>query len=374
MVTQVQAERKRKKVERAMEIVRGSSGEPVVTVENYDSKISKALNWYNVNSDAKTLRKYVIAYINHINKKDYIYAVQEASDHEIRQIAIVGRLVLRDQYVADNHVQHIISKLEVLKEKYKKENKPVIKDKVQQASVVQSVQDRIQDSARKYAWDIDDEIDSFIKNKTTNFSMKNYLLSKQISGAVAKRLGEYYHSLEKELIEAIKGTDEQLVEGYSYLTKAQLKRFYEFIQSIVLDCNQQVVKAKANRMPRKRKEKPASVLVSKLKYLKEFPELKLKSVSPIEVVGATELWVYNTKYRKLSVYKGDPNLTVKGTTIINYSVGSSETRGLRKPEEYFKNLDLGKRALSNAYKTIKTKPSLPNGRLNDDCIILAAFK
>jgi hypothetical protein len=37
-------------------------------------------------------------------------------------------------------------------------------------------------------------------------------------------------------------------------------------------------------------------------------------------------------------------------------------------------LDIGKRNLNNAVKTIKTKPSVPNGRMTEDMIIIGAFK
>ena len=95
---------------------------------------------------------------------------------------------------------------------------------------------------------------------------------------------------------------------------------------------------------------------------------------PEDILTATELWVYNTKYRKLQVYKADfGSLGVKGTTIIGFSVKDSQSMTLRKPEEFFKGLSFGKRALNNAVKPIKTKPSTPNGRFNEDTILLGAF-
>jgi len=54
-------------------------------------------------------------------------------------------------------------------------------------------------------------------------------------------------------------------------------------------------------------------------------------------------------------------------------VKDSVSLTLRKPEEFFKGLSMGKRALNNAIKPIKTKPSVPNGRINEECVILGAF-
>jgi hypothetical protein len=98
--------------------------------------------------------------------------------------------------------------------------------------------------------------------------------------------------------------------------------------------------------------------------MKEFTELGLKSVNPTSIIGSSELWVYNTKNRKVTVYKAESgNLAVKGTTIIGFDIKESKTLMLRKPEEFFKGLSLGKRALGNAM----------NGRLGEDYILLGAF-
>jgi len=309
----------------------------------------------------------------HLKRADLNYAFGEAADHELRQIGIIGRLIMTGQYISPEHNDRISAKMDALKDKYVKGQEYTndgVGKKLTTSTV--SVQDRIQEAAFKFAGEIDEHIDDFVKNKSSEFSTKSYLLSNAVSGAVAKRIGEYFQPLERELAEAVAGQDEQLNEGYSYFTKAQLKKFHEFIKGIIADCSQQVVSVKSARMPRKRKPVPPTKLVQKLKYLKEFAELNLKSVPPTDIIGANELWVYNTKYRKLTVYKGD--LSVKGTTIIGYEIAGSDTKTLRKPEEYFKDLQIGKRPLAAAFKTINAKPSTPNGRINADCILIGAFK
>jgi hypothetical protein len=108
--------------------------------------------------------------------------------------------------------------------------------------------------------------------------------------------------------------------------------------------------------------------------MKEFSELKLKSCKPEDILTSTELWVYNTKYRKVTVYKADNGtLSVKGTTILGFDIKNSKTQMLRKPEEFFKGLSMGKRALNSAIKNLTTKPTTPNGRINEECILLGAF-
>jgi hypothetical protein len=239
---------------------------------------------------------------------------------------------------------------------------------------VVSIQDRMDEKARELAGEIEGAIDDFILNKSP-FSAKNYLLSQSVSAPIAKRIGDIFIKMYNELADAINEEDTQLVEGYSNFTKRELKAFHKFVGEIVDDCHQMVQTAKADRAPRKRKPQSPTKLVSKMKFMREFAELGLKSVKPESIIGSTEVWYYNTKYRRVGVYKGEGGnpLSVKGTTIIGFDVKESQQMTLRKPEEFFKGLSLGKRALNGALKKLTTKPSAPNGRINEECILLGAF-
>lgn len=361
------------KRDRAAAIVRGSSGEPSITAENYREQFISALNWYNANEELKTIRGYVEYHVKHNpDLKDCIYAVGQASDLEVKSLGVICRLVRRDQYVSPEHLDHLTTSLNTLKAKYKKQ--PAAKQATKAVAAPMSIQERLTESARQHAGDIDGEIDTYAKTGSTEFSPKNYLLSKSISGAVAKRIGDFYKSLARELNDAVRGKDDQLNEGYSHFTKAQLKKFAAFVQGIVDACTQHNVTARAQRAPRVRKAKPASQIVSKVKYMKECAELGLKSINPADIVGASELWTYQPEKRKLTVFRAaDGTLTVRGMSIVGYDVDKSETKTLRKPEEFFKALtSTGKRAMMNAWKEVRAKVSTPRGRINEEMILLVA--
>ena len=371
-----QAVKKKEKIERVGNMLRGGAGEPTSTQDRYSIDLPMALNWYGLHEDDRVMRKWLVNYLTTNNKRQYVKAVEKAWDVEIKAMAVLVRLMARDHYVSDEHKQFIDDRLEFIKAKYIEDvAKPttiVAKPTTVGAPMV-SIDQRIVDAARKYAAEVDNELDNFVRNKKSDFSMKAFLLSNSISGAVSKKIGGFYAGVISELTEALEGKDEQLVEGYSYFSKAELKRFLSFVESIVADCQQQVVAAKSNRAPRKRKEKPAGVLVARMQYQKEFTELNMKSVAPTAIIGASELWVYNTKYRRVSVYYAldRGGLSVRGTTILNYDTSKSETKTLRKPEDFFKTA--GKRAMANALKVIKTKGIVPNGRINNETILIGAF-
>lgn len=363
---------RRKSIEQSMAIINGR--EPLVTKENYKEELGRALNWYNFNWEEKDYRKSAEQYvIRHLKMKDASYALSKAQFLEVRSIGVIGRLVEREQHVDLDTLQNIFTRLEELKKKYIKPRAAPTKA-TGAAIPTPSIQERILDSARNLAGDVEGAIDEYLVNGT-EFSMKAFLLGNQVSGVVAKKIGSFFEGRVKELDEAISGKDPQLKEGYSNYTKRGLKQYADFMRQIVADCNQQVVSAKVQRKPKARKVKPPAQLVKKMVYMKEFTPLKLKSIPAEKIVGASELWVYNTESRKLIVYYGADGgfLSVSGMSITNYDVTKSEVKTLRKPEDFFKGLTtMGKRAMANAWKAVKAKTSSPRARINEEMVLLAA--
>lgn len=370
MATAAVKAKRAKQVERANSIFKGAA-EPQVTQENYNSDLLKALNYYNQEED-KTLRKNLLAYYK---KKDpKVYAVlDKASDLEIRHVAVVTRLIEREQFVADKERNYLETKLKELSAKYNVTPKKVATNTKSVSNVV-SIEDRIIAAAQKHAAEIDNEIDQFVKQKSSEFSTKNYLLKNTVSGAVSKRIGEFYKSLQRELTEAVGGKCDDLNEGYSHFSKSQLKKFLAFVEGIILDCQQMVADSKV-RKPRTVKAKPAGVVVAKMKYQVKNDEFGMKSCNPADIVGSIELWVFNTKYRRVTVYRANKGetLSVRGTTILNFDLSASETKTLRKPAEFFAVAGVTKRPLNAAMNAIKTKGATPNGRVSLDHILLKCF-
>ena len=180
----------------------------------------------------------------------------------------------------------------------------------------------------------------------------------------------------KELELVLTGTDQQLAESYSCYTKTQIKNLVSFCQSILtdLDSYAQNKKAKVNV----RRKKPVSIekLVMKLKYLRTFEEFGLESISPTKIPGSSEMWVYNTKNRKLQYYQADEYakvFTVKGNSILGYDTNKSVQKTLRKPNEVIKELlNCGKPVARKIFADIKATPISVNGRFNENLIILKA--
>jgi hypothetical protein len=131
--------------------------------------------------------------------------------------------------------------------------------------------------------------------------------------------------------------------------------------------------AKINKKPRAKKPTDKAKVVAKMKYLKQDDKLKLVSINPQDIIGAKELWVFNTKTRKLGKYVTTEfsELNVKGTTITGFDEFKSVAKTLRKPEEQLKEFKAaGKVVLRKFLDEIKAVDIKMNGRINEDTILL----
>jgi hypothetical protein len=138
-------------------------------------------------------------------------------------------------------------------------------------------------------------------------------------------------------------------------------------------CDMLAQEAKVNRAPRKTKAVPKEKLVAKLKFMKTNEPLKLVSINPTDIIGAGELWIFNTKTRKLGKYVAAEfnTLNVKGTTITNFNEFTSIQKTIRKPEEKLKEFKAaGKVQLRKFLDDINATDTKLNGRINEDTILL----
>jgi len=170
---------------------------------------------------------------------------------------------------------------------------------------------------------------------------------------------------------------EQAVEGYSHLKRPELNRRIKECNSMLADLDRIKSAAKAQRKVKVPKAPSIDKQVSKIKYKKEDTDFKIVSIQPAQIIGKTKLYVFNTKYRRLTEYVTyDPKgFIISGTTIKNFSKDSSRTLTLRKPLDILPTVaKCTPRQLTKLLDDIKTKSSVPNGRINEDTILLRVEK
>jgi hypothetical protein len=247
------------------------------------------------------------------------------------------------------------------------------------STVVQpTIQERVRESAMRMTEEIEDAIESFQTDPENfdpkAFKMLNLLKGKEVKAAHARIIKGFYERDLNELLELASGkADEQLKEGYSHRSKKQVKNMIAFYQEIAMACDMLAQEAKVNRAPRKTKAVSKDKLVAKLKFMKTNEPLKLVSINPVDIIGASELWIFNTKTRKLGRYVASEfnTLNVKGTTITNFDEFKSVQKTIRKPEEKLKEFKAaGKIALRKFMDEINATDTKMNGRINEETILL----
>jgi hypothetical protein len=248
---------------------------------------------------------------------------------------------------------------------------------VKPAVVQPSIQERLRDAAARMTEEIEDALEAFAQDPESfdpkAFKLLNLLRGKQAKAAHARVIKDFYTRQHDELVEASQGKCEQLKEAYSHLSKANMKKITVFYSEILSACDMLAQEAKVNRAPRKSKAKPVEKIIAKLKFMKQDDKLKVVSINPTDIVGAKELWIFNAKTRKLGKYvaKEFSELTVKGTSIVNFDENLSVQKTLRKPEEQLKEFKAaGKVALRKFLEDIKAVDIKLNGRINEDTILL----
>jgi hypothetical protein len=261
--------------------------------------------------------------------------------------------------------------------------KPQVVEKVEEEKPVTNrpnVQEIMKEKARDAAGELEGIFDEFIKEGKVTQKVVDLVAKFNVLPQHIPLIVEIWKRKHEEFNEVVDGTDKDLNEAYAYLGKVKLRNTVKFIEQVLSDLNSYISIKKASKAPRKRKAVPIEKVVAKLKYLKEFKDpvnkLDLISVHPTKLHGASEAWVYDTSKRKLHHYIADEYskaFTVKGNTIIGFDNNKSEIKTLRKPGEQIKEVMGSKPAARKFFDSIKAVAAKPNGRFNENMIILKAF-
>jgi hypothetical protein len=338
--------------------------EPIV-VSNEDQYWS-ALNWYNYMFEVDKAREWLLEYMKQ-NKlpKNQMSAVRRVSKHKIpTTIGWQARIMTNGNTLSEsamsffeNRLNSVIAAGELVEEPTTTE-KPVV-----------DIQARVRDKANFIITNLEEELDLVMDGK--EFSMYNFCQANELNPQILNVITNYYLPQYEEL----KSADDQVKEAFGKRQKFWFNFWSNFFSDIDRFLNNK--KAVKIRKPREKKAKSAIDIVKNLKFKKEDASLKIVSVHPAEIVGCSQLWVYNTKYKKLTRYdaSGPAGLQVKGTTLIGFDAEVSIGKSLRKPEQTIKQLlEAGKVGLRKLMDDLKTVASTPNGRINEECILLRVVK
>jgi hypothetical protein len=346
-----------------------------------------SMAWYRLESSAKELKPKVIDWMGRqgCTKAD-IAAFKKTKDNRcgttmgaIAACLIKGMPTIREDFNdgKDTSVWLRTRINEVIEQGKDDSDDSEVVVEVKKDVYTPSIQERVREASMLMTEEIETAIEAFQTDpdafEPKAFKVLNVLKAKQAKAAHTRIIRSFYERNLQELIEASTTKDEQLKEAYSHLSKAQMKKIIAFYQEVVSACDMLGQEAKVNRKPRAKKPTDKSKVVAKLKYKKTDEPLKLVSINPEDIIGAQELWIYNSKSRKLGKYVAEEfkELGIKGTTIIGFSENKSVQKTLRKPADQLKEFKAaGKVALRKFLDDINAVDTKMNGRINDEIMLL----
>lgn len=323
----------------------------------------RGYNWYNYAIDASKRMEILLAYLPS-EDVDVLKRLPEYSvpNHVVAKIRMMERGFVFSQEDIERLKASIAKLLEQAK-KIQEHTKEILVAKSQDSASMR------RDRLSNLIGSLDREIDLFLKkNFKSNFDISSFLRGMNVKPDEMKAIQDYFTPIlnEMELV-----SNKKIKEGYDLKPK-QVKSYIEFLRAIISACA--VTKPQRQRAARKAKPISPEKMVSRVKYQSEDAQLNLKSMKPTKLIGAKEVWLYNTKARLLSYYKAADNtgITVRGSSLVGYDEQQSQMRKIRKPETLEAMMSRGVKAIHKDFMALRVKPIPCNGRLNPFTLILKA--
>lgn len=325
--------------------------EPELSGQVDRMSLVNALNWYNYFYTSEQSKQWLLTYMADVGyTKQQIADVDSLHHKQVPQsICSVARLLTKGavfDHKLDQQIQQLLN---------------LARANVKATSKLPEINCVIAN--------IDDLIDQMIEN---NYRPVTYSIDQLVAGGKATDVAKAIIYC-KQLASEIVGDP----EGYDHLTSAQAKRYSTFVATIASELGGKAPRKSKTRRARKSKVKSAVVVASKMNYLGYDPILQLRSIDPSTIVGATVVWTYHTKNRKLTKYLCKPGqqISINRSTIVGYCETKSASKKVRRPAiTVSKIVEQAKAAASETFDKIKGKSTSPTGRINKFTILLRAIK
>lgn len=336
--------------------------------KNKLSTLGFAYNWYSYNSTPSQHKKWVMEYCKNFLQEVNQEVLDTVNEKRFIPYGPTVRIFMNNGPINKSSLDKINFKIKNLEQEH-----ILLFDEKQRVNKLKSFikEEKEQEQISSWIGVIEDEIVKFIKSKhyTISFDYQKWVENNSVPKKVHLHIIKEWNQVKNELA----SNEPDYIEAYSHIPYKKKQELIRFIDSMNLTNASETPIIKKQRV---RKPKPASKQIKKLKFMDNFSELNIKSINPEKIIGATNLWVYNTQYKILFNYHAEKDKTfeVKGTTLLNFDENLSVGKRLRKPDEVLTTFASGgKIAIKKTFESLKTKPIKTTGRINEHCILLKVF-
>jgi hypothetical protein len=337
----------------------------------YNIALGEAINWYSLMSEEKNLKTFIEDYTEK-NFPKLLKNIKKISPDifkpgEPHSYGIIARLILRGYPIEEKHVIrleeliHQWSKIEVTTDDLFAVKRIVRDSKISECIAL-----------------VDGMLDDcgFVgKKKFPTESMADSVLKVGATNTQRLKIHEHFSKLIIDMKQVLDENDPEIKEMYQVYSKPTIKKVYTWLTGTP---SEELLKTvKKDRKPRKKKQKTAAQILKLFDYQKSDSELKISSIDPSDILGAQQLWIFNTKTRKLGVFVAldDTGLTVNRKSIYNYDEKTSYLKKVRKPQEMIPNvINAGKVALRHLLEEIRATKYPMKGHIGNTVLLLRVVK
>lgn len=346
--------------------------------------LAKAFAWYNRFYNKKDAKEQLVQFLDHNSRTQDAKKMRKVNETlVVMTYAWMSRMTMRGLELTEHETMVLENEISRLLKTIDSKSEAVVDTPTETVSAKPNIQEILREKAKDAAGELEGLFDEYLADgakPTHKLKPIDVLAKSNVMPQHVSIVAEVWKRKQAEFQAVLEGKDAQLVQGYGHYTKPQLKNILKFIDGVIGDLNSYISVKKAAKAPRARKAVPVEKQVAKLKYLKAFKDavnkLDLVSVHPAKLHGASEAWVYDTSKRKLHHYVADEyskTFTVKGNTLLGFDTNKSEIKTLRKPGDQIKEVLGSKPAARKFFADIRAVATVPNGRFNENMLILRCF-
>ena len=340
-----------------------------------DLELAKALTWYNYVEARADARDYLLEYLK-TNKDTRYAAVRRAGEKSVRPTAgWIARLMLRGAVISEDTMASFNRLVDdSARDRFGFEEPDEDAPKVIEPPKP-SVHQRTIDKAGDLIADLEDVLDKWEEN--AGYSTYEYMNKNSVPPKIAQVVVKYYEPLLKEL----QSKDADIKEAYAYLPKRKFNGYLLFVTHMIDEINKYVgtTKKAVVRKPRKTKAQTPEQKFKFLRYMKESTTHKIKSVNPSSIIGASELWMFDTKTNRMTVFRAssERGLDIKRSAVVGYVDNKSVSKVVgRKAQTVIDGVVKGtKTQLKKMFEAVNTTGTPPKtDRTNENAIFVRVFK
>lgn len=360
-----------------------TGGEPVwdteralkMTQEEFDHFLRKAFFYYNYFYSQKDLKKYVVNWMKDKYTKAEVSKFIRSGDRSVPMtVCSLIKAHTQGMPLREKELQFVKDRIYEVLNSEDVPDEPIAEEKTVAPAAVKTIQDRLNEKTSEHLAHFEGLYDEVVEGATVDPAAYDYFVTNAVPQSQLGKFENYIDTQKMYLNAAMDKMDEQYVEAYKHYRAADFKRHLAFFDALQTAVDQYRQVKKATKKARVKRAPNKEKIVSKLKYMKEEKTLKLVSINPVDIIGAQELWAYNTKTRKLYKYIADSlqgPLGIKGTSLTGFDAVKSVGKTLRKPEEKLKEFaKASKVQLRKFLDEIKATETVGNGRMNSDIVLL----